>query len=339
MKGNNNIFAAFAIKPGRLTLDCPLSMPEAGSFLWNKVMMLQLNNRGYAVGQFMQPEPSKYSFAPNLEAKTFMQPEHNYYANHPGRFFYIKDHDSNHSFSLPFAPSNKKLDKFCFSPGLDHIQWQVEHDNLQIEITVNLATEQAIEMWTCTLKNLDNRSRNISIYPCFSIGYMSWMNQSADFDQELNAIVASAITPYQQVADYAKQQHFADKTYLLAEQQPTSWCCNQKAFEGIGGMASPDAINTELLRQENALYEVPIAVMQYQCELSPKQKISYRFLFGPAKDKQQIASIKPQFFQSQNGFANEQKAYQSYIAKGTGSIVIESNDQVFDQFVNLWLPR
>ena len=41
-------------------------------------MMIQTTCRGYATAQFMQPEPAKYTYAPNLEAKTFMQPEQPY---------------------------------------------------------------------------------------------------------------------------------------------------------------------------------------------------------------------------------------------------------------------
>ena len=51
-------------------------------------MMLQMNCRGYAVSQYMDPEPRKYAHAPTLAAVTFMQPEQGYFAHHPGRFFY-----------------------------------------------------------------------------------------------------------------------------------------------------------------------------------------------------------------------------------------------------------
>ena len=54
-------------------------------------MMIQMNCRGYAQAQHMQPEPGKYAKAPELEAQTFMQPEHHYYAHHPGRFVYVKE--------------------------------------------------------------------------------------------------------------------------------------------------------------------------------------------------------------------------------------------------------
>lgn len=56
----------------RFVLTSPTAMPAASTFLWNRRMLLQLNCRGFATAQFMQPEPAKYTHAPTLEAKTFM---------------------------------------------------------------------------------------------------------------------------------------------------------------------------------------------------------------------------------------------------------------------------
>ena len=101
----------------RFNLQSPTLMPKASAFLWNRRMMIQANCRGYAVAQFMQPEPAKYSYAPNLEAKTFMQPEQPYYAHHPGRFVYIKDEDSGEIFSAPYEPVRASYEHFNFSAG------------------------------------------------------------------------------------------------------------------------------------------------------------------------------------------------------------------------------
>ena len=91
----------------RYELLSPTLMPQAAGFLWNRKMLLQITCRGYAVAQFMQPEPAKYSHAPTLEAKTFMQPEQPYYAHHPGRFFYVKEEQSGELFSAPYEPVPK----------------------------------------------------------------------------------------------------------------------------------------------------------------------------------------------------------------------------------------
>jgi hypothetical protein len=99
----------------RYQLDNPLDLPRAAGFLWNRKMMIQVTCRGYAVAQFMQPEPAKYAYAPNLEARTFMQPEQPYYAHHRGRFFYIKDEESGALFSAPYEPVRAQPDRFMFS--------------------------------------------------------------------------------------------------------------------------------------------------------------------------------------------------------------------------------
>ena len=60
----------------------PICMPKASGFLWNDKMVILATCRGYATAQFMQPEPAKYSHAPNMEGKNFITPELPYYADH-----------------------------------------------------------------------------------------------------------------------------------------------------------------------------------------------------------------------------------------------------------------
>ncbi len=78
---------------------------------------------------------------------------------------------------------------------------------------MTLATDDAVEIWSCQVTNLSNKPRNISVYPYFPIGYMSWMNQSADYHRQLNAIVATAITPYQKVEQYFENKELKIKPF------------------------------------------------------------------------------------------------------------------------------
>lgn len=329
----------FDYKQHRVNLYSPTQLAQAGGFLWNKSMMMQVNCRGFTVSQFMQPEPCKYSFAPNIEAKTFMQPEHAYYANHPGRFFYIKDEDSNEIFSAPFEPVKSELDHYQMSIGQSDITWHIKKLNLVIDIQLTLAAEQAIEMWQITVKSLDDEPRNLSIYPYFTIGYMSWMNQSATFDTELNGIVASFISPYQKVDEYFKNKHLCEKTFLLADQAPCSWLANQHAMEGFSGLHHPQALQEDLLAKVDAQYETPAALLQYKRTLQLGQKSTFKFVFGPAKNNEQITEIKQTFFDDEDGFEDQIKRYKSYISQGSGNLKIHSQDPIFDEFVNTWLPR
>ncbi len=325
-------------------LTSPTLLPKASGFLWNEKMMIHVNCRGYAVAQFMQPEPSKYSYAPNLEAKTFMQPEQPYYAHHPGRFVYVKDEESGEIFSAPYEPVRVHTDKYTFAVGKHNIVWKIEHHDIAIEMTLSLPKEDALELWRVKVQNLSDRKRKLSIYPYFTVGYMSWMNQSAVYNEDLQAMVCSAITPYQKYQDYAKIKLLKDKTFLLAEQKPRSWEASQEAFEGEGGLAMPSAVQQERLSKGDARYEMPLCVLQYSPELEPGEEKEYRFIFGPAKNEEEITHIRQHYFQNrassgQDGFAVAEQEYGAYIREGQGCIEITTPDKDLDNFVNHWLPR
>ena len=57
-----------------------------------------------------------------------------------------------------------------------------------------LPTDDVAELWTLAVDNLSDRPRRISVYPYFTVGYMSWMNQSAEWRADLGGIVASSVT-------------------------------------------------------------------------------------------------------------------------------------------------
>jgi len=323
----------------KMHLDSPTSMPNAGGFLWNSKMMIQMNCRGYAVSQFMQPEPAKYSNGPNNEAKTFMQPEHHYFTHHPGRFFYIKDESSNALFSVPYEPVRSQFEQFNFTVTASEICWTVVQNGLEISLILSLSKDDVIELWQLNVKNLTDQKRNISIYPYFSIGYMSWMSQSAIFDEQLNGIVASSITPYQKVEDHFKQQNYKDKTFLIADIKPTAWCANQNVFEGEGGLHDPEDIKQDKLSNSNAVYETPLAALQFSTELESAAEKSYKFLFGPAKNEEEITCIKDKYFEKKYAFEKQKQTYQEYINQAKGCIQIETPDPTLNEFVNHWLPR
>ncbi len=322
----------------RFELLSPTAMPRAAGFLWNRKMLIQVTCRGYAVAQFMQPEPAKYAYAPNLEAKSFLQPEQPYYAHHPGRFFYVKDEESGGLFSAPYEPVRAPLERYSFSVGKSDIRWGLEQDGIALDITLGLSTGDVVELWGLQVRNTSGRLRKLSVYPYFPVGYMSWMNQSGQYRPDLVGIIATCVTPYQKVADYFKNRHFKDQTFLLAEQAPTAWEAGQEAFEGEGGLHNPRGVQQEELSKGDALYETPAAVLQYRIRLAAGQSQHYRFIFGPAHDDAEIIALRNKYLNAE-GFVRAAADYAGYIAQGKGPLSIETPDAELDNFVNHWLPR
>ncbi len=322
----------------RCDLHSPVAMPRAGTFLWNPNMLLQVNCRGFAVAQYMQPEPRKYSHAPLLEQKTFMQPEQPYFAHHPGRFVYLKDEQSNTFFSVPYEPVRATHDRFVFSAGRADVRWEIEHEGLRATLTVSLPDRDVVELWALTVHNQSNRRRRLSVYPYFSVGYMSWMNQSATYEADLNGIVARSVTPYQKLEDYPTIKNLKDMTFLVADRPADAWECSLCEFEGDGGLHNPDALHRELLNRGSAAYETPAAVLQYRHELAPGATETTRLLFGPAQNDGEIAALRGRYLKP-DGFATAKDNYARYLEPGSGCLKVQCADEEFAHFVNQWLPR
>ncbi|MBD1388920.1 NdvB protein [Neiella sp. HB171785] len=276
---------------GSCRLNSPNAMPLAAGYLWNQKMMVQYNCRGYVTSQFMQPEPAKYSTGPNIEATTFMQPEQPYFSHYPGRFFYLQDLVAKQLYSAPYEPCRINAQHFEMRCYQDSIQWLVRYGDIEIELTSWLGDNEVAEFWSCQVSNLSDQTKSLKLTPYFTVGYLSWMNQQGDYSPELNAIICQKVTPYQKVEQYFDNQHLAEMTFLWADHQPDSWQANQAAFEGEGGLHKPSALTHEPLPCQPAIYQTPVAAMQYEFELAPGERSAcYRFAFGAAKTTAEIAS-------------------------------------------------
>lgn len=322
----------------RFRLTSPKLMPNASAYLWNPKMMLQITCRGFAVSQFMQPEPAKYAHVPALAAKTFMQPEHPYFSHHPGRFFYIRDNDSGDLFSAPFEPVKAPLDVFEFKPGLTDIQWRIVKNDIEISLTLSLGSEDVVEIWQVQIKNLSSQSRNLSLIPYFPVGYSSWMNMSGRYHENINAVIAKCISPYQKVEEYFKNQNDKDLTFLISDKAPNSWECSQQAFEGDTGLHNPEALLAKHLNNGDCLYEIPSCAMQFDISLTASECYSVNFLFGPAKDVEEVECIRQNYLATPNFEVLHQIQYETLVEQ-TENLTLDSPDSTLNSFVNHWLPR
>ncbi|EAQ64792.1 NdvB protein [Marinomonas sp. MED121] len=322
----------------RFLLSDPKLVPNSAGYLWNRHMMIHMNCQGYAVAQYMNPEPKKYAHAPNLAATSFMQPEQPYFANHPGRFFYVRDDETGEMFSAPFAPMKTPLQSFEFLPGLNDICWRVKNQDITIEITLALGEQSQAELWHVKVINSSNSNRKLSLIPYFPVGYMSWMNMGAHYDHTLNAVVCTSITPYQKLEDYEKNKHLKDITFFASDCPPDHFETSGVRFEGLGGLHNPDALSEcSDLSDQDCHYEMPACVMQFKIDLERHKSKEFNFVFGPALDKTEIQSVITQALGEKK--LEQIRNYSHYIHSGRGVIDIDSPDESLNHFVNHWLPR
>lgn len=322
----------------RVVLHDPVALPRASGYLWNRRMVVQANCRGYVLARHLQPEPSAYSHAPFLEARTFLQPEVPHYAHAPGRYVLVRDEADDARWSLPYEPLRRPADAFRFELEPDRIRWRATHGDLHGGLTLSLPGDEVLELWTLRLENRGAAPRRLSVYPCFSIGYMSWMNQSAGWDEGLGALVARSVSPYQRLEDLDHILRLKDLTFLAPDRAPDAWEARLDAFEGEGGWHAPSALDRPALESGEALYETPLAALQYTVTLEPGEAVDWRFLFGPARDDDEIRRLRDRWL-AEGAFESAGEATRDYLAGGAGCLELATPDDDLDAFANHWLNR
>lgn len=338
MSINKELPYCFDKDTGKIRLYSPATIPNASGYLWNQNLLLNVTCRGFANSHFMQPEPASYSAGPALAAKTFLQPEHYYYQGHPGRFFYIKDEDSGEIFSLPFEPMCKPLEAFQFEVADAYVSWRIYHLDWLFELKVTLPRKDVLELWQLKITNKGESERDLSIFPCFSIGYQSWMNQSAKLCNQANGIVADKVSPYQKLEEYQQQKDFKELTFLCASEPVKSYCANLQQFLGDGGWTAPDVLQDACLPNQDAVYETPVAVLQHKKRFAIDEVKDLRFIFGAATDQQDIQRMKDIYF-NENDFLAATNDYQQYLQQHTSCLEVKTPDAELDNIINHWLPR
>ena len=119
------------------------------------------------------------------------------------------------------------------------------------------------------------------------------MNQSGEYKEALQGIVATAVTPYKNM-DYAKIKHLKDKTFLLADHAPISWEVNQEALRAKAN-SSPSALRVSGWRKAKPVMR-PGCRYAIQSRPGCGGRREYRFVFGPARSEQRIAEIRRELF-------------------------------------------
>ncbi len=323
----------------RFSLYDPLSIPKADTFLWNDKTLCHITVQGFMQSQFMQPEPCFYSHPPLMSAKAAMAPEPQYFDHFPGRFFYIRDDENMEYFSVPYRPTNIPLDEFEFSVGLSDVKWTCKKNDIKVTLQCALPKgSDIVELWKISVKNESKSKKNISVFPYFPIGFPSWMNTMGSYSGEVGGILAYTLTPYRKLEDYYKNSNLKDYCYLASDKECDYWNCSQLAFEGNNGLRRPDALEQENLPCLESSYETTACTMQYKIQLDENEEETINFIFGPAKDIAEIEKTKEKYLNN-SAMGKAIAEYDDFYNNNKGCIQVESGDDVFDNFVNHWMPR
>jgi len=94
-----------------------------------------------------------------------------------GRYVYVKDMESGEYFSPTWQPVRKKPDFYECRHGLSYTTIKGEYLGLTTEMTVYIPIDKDYEVWSCKIKNISGKKRNLKLFP-----YIEFSHHSGQID-------------------------------------------------------------------------------------------------------------------------------------------------------------
>ncbi|MDD5200863.1 MAG: hypothetical protein PHC88_13790 [Terrimicrobiaceae bacterium] len=293
-------------------------LERADSHLFNDTMEIQMDQRGKCRSRFMQPNSTSYS--------------------EPLRSFYLRDEATGKIWSAPFDPVQVEPQKFEFSPGPADIQWRVIVDQVEVCLRLVIPRDDQVELWTVTVTNRGGRRRELSLYTYFPVGQLGLISQTSKYDAKLGGIVIDYFPYYVKVPDYYKLRNRKNWVFCVADRKPLSAETNHREFLGGKGPHNPAALALPKLAGGEAHYEASVVAMQYPLTLTAKETATLNFVFGPARDRGEMDSLKRAYL-CPGGVEAALEKVRNYLDSIKPSVRIDTPDSEFNHFVNIWLPQ
>lgn len=82
-----------------------------------------------------------------------------------GRYIYIKDMESGEYYSPTWQPVIKDLDFYECRHGLSYTTIRGEYSGIKSELTVYIPVDKNYEVWSCKLKNISDKTKNLKLFP------------------------------------------------------------------------------------------------------------------------------------------------------------------------------
>ena len=82
-----------------------------------------------------------------------------------GRYIYVKDMDTGEYFTPTYQPVAKYCDFYECRHGLSYTTIKGKYLGLETELTVYIPIDKNYEVWSCKIKNVSGKQRNLKLFP------------------------------------------------------------------------------------------------------------------------------------------------------------------------------
>lgn len=249
-----------------------------------------------------------------------------------GEIIYIRDEETGTLWSPTAYPIRQK-ESYTISHGLGYSTFYHHSEGIQQVLTMFVPKEDTLKVNLVKLKNISNEDRRLTLtyYIRPVLGVNEQVTQQyiiTERDEEKGQILIR--NPYN--SDFEGRIAF-----VTASEDITSFTCDRQEFIGAqGSLESPAALRRKRLSNRSGAGYDPCVALQATIELKMNEEKEMVFLFGQAKNLEEIHELISTYRVTNNS-KKALEEVKSYWLQLVDTIQVKTPDLSMDFMLNQWL--
>lgn len=254
------------------------------------------------------------------------------------RYFYLVDEATKDVWNPNYVPLATMPEKYSCSFGIWNTKLVSVHHEIKTEIQAVVPPLGTREIWSVSLKNEGEASRELSFYPVFGFYDHGVMGGECTYDETSQVIFKYSFpyhTLYEEKVKVEKDMPYA---YLFSDHVPDSCEMSRSRFWGKQIESSvPDAVRAGRLSGVAGEAEDFCGAFVFCIHLKPGEQYQLFLEAGAACEKEEVLQRKKRFSRQQ--IEKEMLETKAYWEKRFEDFYLETPDRNLNAFGNCWLKK
>lgn len=308
-------FGHFDDQKNEYVITDPCTPEPWRNFSWNQSYLMTLDQKGKGDGQFHNPDE---------ECRAVLLDD---------RRIYIQDGDD--AWNLGYAPICADFDTFNCRVGPHYSVIEQSRGGLQVACCFFVPKDDPVELWTLTVENGSAEPKTVNLFPGVHFRLDSFpltvlpheVLISADYDADLNAIVARNKSYERPIDNYA--------AFFATDADVAGFDTLYTAvFNHCGEGREPAFLKNGCRSVGGGDMGKTIGYFQQTVALQPGEKKTIRFVVGHAFDVPPETITKKYFAPGAINAAFEEK--QASVKEELSKVALQSSDPHLNRIANTW---
>lgn len=257
---------------------------------------------------------------------------------HEYRYFYLVDRKSNEIWNPNYVPLAKEPDRYSCTHGIWMTELQSEQQSIESTIRVVVPPTGTREIWSVSLKNRSEYSREISLYSIFGFYDHGVMGGECTYDADSQLIIKYAFPYHTLYEEKEKVENDRAYTYLFSNIKPASYEMSKRRFFGKRGQIGiPEGVQRRILSGVKAEAEEFCGAFSFEFTLKPNEVVSFILETGAAVSKEEVLRRKKEIFEikAEEISLETKKFWENSFDR----FYMKTQDENLNAFGNYWLKK